>query len=86
MKTTLLLTSIALVAMGVAVVASSATADDCKIDSKCNPEKYGGRRSSSSSVTVGSYSYWYSTGGNECSGLPRLERALCQQGRRIQGF
>ena len=75
-------------AIVLALVASSATADDCKIDSKCNPEKYGGHRSSgsSSSVTVGSYSYWYSTGGNECSGLPRLERALCQQGRRIQGF
>ena len=76
-------------AIVLALVASSATAEDCKIDSKSNPEKYGGHRSSgsSSSVTVESYSYWYSFRGDPaCAGLPRLEYALCRQGRRIQGF
>jgi hypothetical protein len=35
--------------------------------------------------TTYSYDYWWSYG-DECTGLPRLERALCRQGRRIRGF
>jgi hypothetical protein len=85
MKTTLLLTNITLVAT---LIASSANAD-CIIDSKCNPEKYGQQRRSNdnSSISVESYRWWRSYRGDpECAGLPRLEYALCRQGRRIQGF
>jgi hypothetical protein len=49
---------------------------------------FGGRRTSSpSSSYSSSYSYeWRTYSTNPCAGLGRLERALCNQGRRIEGF
>jgi hypothetical protein len=50
----------------------------------------GGRRTGGPGFSYSyssSYSYgWRTYSTNPCAGLGRLERALCNQGRRIEGF
>jgi hypothetical protein len=77
----------------VLALAASAAHADCKIDTQCNPEKYGGSSISNSTTTyepAPSYQYWYwwqsYRGDPVCAGLPRLEYRLCRQGRRIEGY
>ena len=69
-----------LIATALMLITATAYAD-CVIDSKCNPEKYGGQRSTPNVSYTYSYSYYtYS------NPRPNLEQKLYNQGRRISGY